>query len=300
MLFDARQFGRSQLRLIRTSRSWIRRFGRLLRGQGARLARAAIEELDYCRTPLGELILRRREVLSLDRAEVFEVKLNGQFLMSSLVNATEIALATIAMDSQTGAACDVLVGGLGLGYTAKTALDSPKVRSVTVIEYLARVIGWHQRGLVPLGSQLVSDPRCRLIHGDFFAAIHSRQTNTFQGEESDATPPLPGRFHAVLVDIDHSPHCLLQPRHAAFYTAAGLKRLTDRLHAGGVFALWSAGPPEESFLTDVRAAFCEVEVHESRFFHPLLNEDDVNYIVVARLDDDQPRRHRLRPREADH
>ena len=60
------------------------------------MARGAFEELDYGMTPLGELILRRREVLSLGRIEVFDVKLNGQFLMSSPVNDAEIALANFA------------------------------------------------------------------------------------------------------------------------------------------------------------------------------------------------------------
>ena len=91
------------------------------------MAMAAFEELDYGLTPLGELILRRREVLSLDRAEVFEVKLDGEFLMSSIVNDAEIALAEFALPLVACDRCDVLVGGLGLGYTAKAALDAEVV-----------------------------------------------------------------------------------------------------------------------------------------------------------------------------
>ncbi len=251
------------------------------------MAQRAIEELDYGMTPLGELILRRREVISLGRAEVFEVKLNGQFLMSSLVNDAEIALANLALTLLAGAACDVLVGGLGLGYTAKAALDSPGVRSVTVIEYLARVIDWHRRGLVPLAGQLTGDPRCSLVQGDFFAAIDSPTTGHVQERQGDDAPPTPSnpnRFHAILLDIDHSPECLLQPSHAAFYTPRGLRRLTDRLHPGGVFALWSAEPPQRAFVDGLESAFLSVQVHESKFYNPLLNEEDVNYIFVARLE----------------
>ena len=241
------------------------------------MAQGAFEELDYGMTPLGELILRRREVLSLGRIEVFEVKLNGQFLMSSLVNDTEIALANFAL----------LIGGLGLGYTAKAALDSRNVRSVTVIEYLARVIEWHRRGLVPLAGQLTDDPRCSLIQGDFFAAIDPPTTGQVQERQGDDALPTPfnsNRFHAILLDIDHSPQCLLQPSHAAFYTPKGLRRLTDRLHPGGVFALWSADPPKRAFVDGLESAFSSVQVHESKFYNPLLNEDDVNYIFVARLE----------------
>ncbi len=233
----------------------------------------SFEELDYRKTVLGELILRRRVVRSLDGAEVFEVKLDGEFLMSSLVNEAEIALATEALETIEHAACDVLVGGLGLGYTARAALDSEKVRSVVVIEYIESVIDWHQRHLVPLGKGLTEDARCRLIEGDFFAAIMS---------SSDDSPVADLRFHAILLDIDHSPECLLQPAHARFYTPEGLGRLADRLHEGGVFAVWSADPPDAGFLGTLRSVFADVWVRECVFHNPLQNADDVNYIFLAK------------------
>lgn len=251
---------------------------------------AAFEELDYGMTPLGELILRRREVLSLGGVEVIEVKLNGEFLMSSLVNDAEIALAEHALPLVTCGECDVLVGGLGLGYTAKAALDSTNVRSVTVIEYLDRVIDWHRRGLVPLAGELTRDIRCSLIHGDFFAAVGSPATDHDRQCKEDGTPQTgigTKRFHAILLDIDHSPQCLLQPAHAAFYTPEGLRRLADRLHPGGVFALWSADSPERVFVDGLESVFASVRVRESKFFNPLLNKEDANYIFIAQLE--QPR-----------
>jgi len=243
------------------------------------MPRPAIEELDYRQTPLGELILRRRRVRSLGDADVYEVKLDGQFLMSSLVNSAEIELATIALAEAPGDQRDVLVGGLGLGHTAGAALDTPHVRSVTVVEYLQPVIDWHERRLVPLGDKLVSDPHCRLIHADFFRFISG---DTSAPAKENSAPDEPDKFHAVLLDIDHSPQALLQPDHAAFYSAEGLARLAGRLHPGGVFALWSADPPEPDFLSDLERVFASVRVHESRFFHVLLNEENVNYIILAR------------------
>ena len=129
----------------------------------------SFEELDYRRTHLGELILRRRRVPSLGDTEVFEVKLDDAFLMSSLFNTGEIALAELGLAGLDPAQLDVVVGGLGLGYTAGAALDQPRVRSVLVIEALAEVIDWHQRGLVPLGLKLTADQRCRLINDDSFS-----------------------------------------------------------------------------------------------------------------------------------
>ncbi len=231
----------------------------------------AYEELDYGMTTIGELVLRRRKVLSLDGVDVFEVRLNGQFLMSSLVNDAEIALARTTLSALDLDACDVLVGGLGLGYTVAAALDFENVRSVTVVEYIDRVIDWHRRELVPLADRLTGDPRCRFIRADFFAAIS--EENSPLGHE---------KYHAILVDIDHSPQALLQPSHAEFYSPEGLTRLGTRLQPEGVFALWSADPPEPPFADVLRGVFAHVEVCECRFHNPLLDEDDVNYIMIAR------------------
>ncbi len=245
---------------------------------------AAFEELDHGMTPLGDLILRRREVLSLDRAEVFEVKLAGELLMSSIVNDAEIALARFALPLVTCDQCDVLVGGLGLGYTAKAALEADNVARVTVIEYLQKVIEWHRDELVPLGRSLTQDARCLLVHGDFFEAVGSpanQDDPTSVSNPEELAGIASNRFHAILLDIDHSPQCLLHAGHAAFYTVEGLKRLADHIHPGGVFALWSADPPEESLTRSLNGAFESVRVRESKFYNPLLGLHDVNYIVLA-------------------
>ena len=118
---------------------------------------------------------------------------------------------------------DVVVGGLGLGYTALAALENAGVRSLIVVDALAEVIEWHEQGLLPLGKQLTGDPRCRLVNGDFFAMAGSAEG--FDAEQ-------PGRrFDAVLVDIDHSPRNLLHPRHAALYEPEGLARLAEHLQS---------------------------------------------------------------------
>jgi spermidine synthase len=233
------------------------------------------EELDYRRTPLGELSLRRRQVLSLGGREVFEVKLGDEFLMSSLFNEGEIALARLGLAGQSAAQLDVVVGGLGLGYTAAAALDFPGVRSVLVIETLAEVIHWHRSGLVPLGEKLTADDRCRLVSGDFFALALSAG----QGFDHDASGR---RFHAILLDVDHSPRNLLHSRHAAFYEPAGLRSLTNYLHPGGAFALWSNDPPDEGFLRALTSAFAAAQAHVVTFHNPLQEREAANTVYVAR------------------
>src|SRR5688572_25941393 len=118
----------------------------------------AFEELDHCHTDLGELVLRRRRPVSLPDQWVYEVKLAGRFLMSSLNTESERELATRALALIPGGELRVLIGGLGLGYTAAAALADPRVAAVDVIERLPEVIAWHRRGLVPLGDALCRDP----------------------------------------------------------------------------------------------------------------------------------------------
>ncbi|MFD1378526.1 polyamine aminopropyltransferase [Fodinicurvata halophila] len=130
------------------------------------------EELDYRPTSIGALSLRRRRELSLG-VDVFEIKLGEEFLMSSLFTASEVALAHLGLGELDTSDARVLVGGLGLGHTAKAVLEHPEVSGLVVVEALEAVIDWHEQGLVPLGPELAADPRCSFHHGDFFALATS-------------------------------------------------------------------------------------------------------------------------------
>ena len=231
-------------------------------------------ELDFRSTPLGDLSLRRRRVGALDDLEVFEVKLGDAFLMSSLFHEVEVALADLGLAALDPGEWDVVVGGLGLGYTAVAALKNPAVRELIVVDALDAVIDWHQRGLVPLGPQLTGDPRCRFVHADFF---------TLAASASGFDPASPGRrFHAILLDIDHSPRNLLHPRHGTFYSPAGLLALAAHLHPNGVFALWSDDPPDDDFLDALRAVFTTAHAHIVTFANPLLDRESASTVYVAR------------------
>lgn len=231
-------------------------------------------ELDFRQTPLGDLSLRRRRVPALDDMEIYEVKLGDAFLMSSLFHVVEVALADIGLAALPPGAWDVVVGGLGLGYTAVAALAHEPVRSLVVVDALDAVIDWHRQGLVPLGTKLTADPRCRFVHGDFFALAAS---------ESGFDPETPARlFHAVLLDIDHSPRNLLHARHGAFYSPDGLRALAAHLHPGGVFAMWSDDPPDADFERTLGAVFESPKTHVVSFHNPLLDRDSASTVYVAR------------------
>ena len=230
-------------------------------------------ELDYRKTPLGELILRRRRIRALDGLEVFEVKLGDAFLMSSLFHEVEVALANLGLAALEAPELDVVVGGLGLGYTAVAALNHPGVRSLLIVEALEPVIDWHRHGLVPLGSQLTADLRCRLVFGDFFTLSSSGQG--FDPENPERL------FHAVMLDIDHSPRNLLHPRHGPFYQVDGLRTLAAQIHPEGIFALWSDDPPDAGFIAALDTVFAATTAHIVRFPNPLLQTESASTVYVA-------------------
>lgn len=221
---------------------------------------------------MGVISLRRRIEPTLN-VEVYEVKLGDEFLMSSLFTVAEVELARLGLARAIDADLDVVVGGLGLGYTAQTVLDDPRVHSLVVVEALEEVISWHQRALLPDTAELASDPRVRLQRGDFFALADS--TEGFDPEQ-------PGRrFHAILLDIDHTPRHVLHPSHSAFYTPAGLRELAGHLHPGGVFALWSDDPPDPDFEAILAEVFDRSEASIVRFPNPLTGGHSTNTVYVA-------------------
>jgi spermidine synthase len=234
------------------------------------------EELDYRDTPIGALSLRRRRELSLG-VDVFEIKLGDEFLMSSLFTASEIALARLGLAGLVGQksnkALDVVVGGLGLGYTAQAVLEHASVASLIVVEALEPVIDWHARGLVPLGPALTADARCRFVLGDFFAKATS---------DAGFDPLAPGRaFDAVLVDIDHSPDALLDAGNAAFYGEAGLARLATHLKPGGVFGLWSNEHADDAFTARLARVFADARAEAVTFHNPLQDRPFTQTVYLA-------------------
>ena len=223
------------------------------------------EELDRQMTAIGEISLRRRLEPTL-LIDVYEVKIGEDGLMSSLITDGEEAVSTLGLAATSNSPLDVVVGGLGLGYTARAALDDPRVRSLRVIDALAPVIDWHRRHLVPLGESLAEDPRCEFVQGNFFDLAAD-------GFDVDA----------VLLDIDHSPRHLLDPANAPFYERDGMARLAGALRPGGVFLLWSNDPPDDAFVAVLEATFDTVAAEVVTFANPLTGGQTSSTIYVATL-----------------
>lgn len=233
------------------------------------------EELDFRQTPLGDLMLRRRKLIGHGGMEIHEVKLGEYFLMSSLFHEAEYQLAKLALAELDGGELDVVVGGLGLGYTAVSALEDPRVSSLVVVEYLSGVIEWHRNGLVPMGAALTGDPRCRLRKADFFA-LSKDTAKSFD-------PDRPGIKHdAVLLDIDHTPTHTLHQTNTRFYTEQGLNELSRHLKPGGVFALWADGKPDHAFTDHLGTVFESARAHTVEFDNPLAGGTSEGAVYVAR------------------
>jgi spermidine synthase len=231
----------------------------------ADMVSSRFEELDWQQTPMGELTLRRRRDPVVD-ADVYEVKLGDEYLMSSLFTLAEEELARLGLEAVVGENLRVLVGGLGLGYTAVTALDDDRVATMTVVDALPAVIDWHERHLLPVSTRLVVDPRTKLVVGDFFAWMRDDPS---------------ARYDAILLDVDHSPRHQLDPSHADLYTVVGLRRLRSHLTERGVFALWSDDPPDEAFMADLNAVFPRARAQPVRFDNPLTGGISSNTVYVA-------------------
>lgn len=155
------------------------------------------EQIDSQPSVLGEITLRRRRIPALGDRDIYEVKLGDEFLMSSMFVDAEVALADQGLNAVDGDQLKVVVGGLGLGYTAEAALKNDRVSEMLVVDALDTVIRWHQQEKVPLGKVLNEDPRSRYVLGSFFDLAVS---------EEGFDPEAPGKlFDAILLDIDHSP-----------------------------------------------------------------------------------------------
>ncbi len=232
------------------------------------------EEIDSQDSDLGVISLRKRRMPVIGDRDIYEVKLGDEFLMSSLFVEAEEALSTLGLAAVQGDNLNVVVGGLGLGYTAVAALKDERIDELLVVDALDTVIEWHENELVPLGKILNADIRNRYVHGSFFDLA----TDPTLGFDPNNKTKL---FDAILLDIDHSPTEFLNSANASFYTTENLSLMADQLKPGGVFAMWSQNLPEASFEALLKTVFERVESHVVSFYNPFQNCESTNSVYVC-------------------
>jgi len=225
-----------------------------------------LEILAYETTPLGDLCLRRRELLSRPGTVITEITLDHELLMSSYVTSSERALAEEALARHTDSDLSVLVGGLGLGYTANEVLKSPRVRRVEVVEFLPEVVGFLRDGLVPLSRELLADPRLVVREGDVYEQLRDLAQECWD---------------VVLIDVDHSPEEHLGTTNESFYSESGLERAKQHLSPGGILAVWSYAE-SSPFVAALRSTFSIVESVPVTVMNDLVDEKQTDWLFIAR------------------
>ena len=214
---------------------------------------------------LGELCLRRRELLGEPGRIVMEVILNGEFLMSSQITLSERALSGRALEMHAGKDLSVLVGGLGLGYTTHELLKSERVAGVEVVEFLPQVMGWLDRGLLPLSADLKSDSRFAVSEGDIYARLLG---------------PPKQKFDLILIDVDHSPEEVLGETSRSFYLEDGLRKAKQQLAPDGILGVWSYAE-STPFAEALRAVFSDVRVEPVKYLNDVTYERVSDWLFFA-------------------
>jgi spermidine synthase len=225
-----------------------------------------LEVLAYGESPIGAICLRRRELLSRPGTIITEITVDHMLLMSSYHTDSEKALASRALERHGGTqGLSVMVGGLGLGYTAQEVLRSNAVTRVDVIEFLPQVIGWMKNGLVPLSEELGSDPRMAVHEGDVYGMLAAEAQSLYD---------------LILIDVDHSPDETLADANAFFYTQEGLECAKAHLRPGGLLGVWSYAD-SSPFATALRAVFPHGEIEPVTFDNELTGEHETNWLFLA-------------------
>lgn len=192
------------------------------------------EVLERVAGECGELVLRRS-------GADLEVIANGMFLMDTRNGESERLMVTVAADCSPKP-LKILIGGLGVGFSLRAALDHPLVAEVVVVEREAAVIEWNRTGpLREVHADALADERVRVVRADLPSWL--RRT-----EE---------RFDALCLDIDNGPEWTVTAGNDAMYASGGLGLLADHLTTGGALAVWSAGDSAE-FTATLRDRFNEV------------------------------------------
>ena len=178
-------------------------------------------ELDSAATPDGQTLRLKR------RGTEYSIMLGTNELMNSRLSGSEEALAQLSIARLKAAAPNILVGGLGMGFTLRAALAAlgPNAQ-VTVAELIPAVVGWARGPMAEVFAGCLEDARVTVRDADVAALIG----------------PAGSIWDAILLDVDNGPDGLTVDTNDGLYSLAGLHKAREALRPGGVLAVWSSGP----------------------------------------------------------
>ena len=190
----------------------------------------------------GELVLRERR--EPEGPAILELRANGVFVMDSAEFSSEQALASAAL-AQVAEPRQVLVGGLGLGFTMHEVLADPRVERCSVVEIEEALVGWMRDGTIPHGPSMLADERVHVVVADVAVALE---------EAGDAS------YDLVLLDVDNGPGYLVHEGNADLYREPFLTTARRVLRPGGALAVWSADEAPD-LRAALAAVFGDAEAH---------------------------------------
>ena len=170
------------------------------------------------------------EVILLVRDREYSIRTAGTELMNSRIHGSEDALAELAL-AKLGQKFNwqVLVGGLGMGYTLAAALEqSGPDAQIFVAELIPAVVEWNRQHLGHLAGNPLNDPRTRVVQEDVVITINKKKSV----------------WDAILLDVDNGPAGLTRKENDRLYGKSGLKACFEGLKPGGALAVWSSGVDE--------------------------------------------------------
>lgn len=176
------------------------------------------------------------------RGDEYVLRMRGAELMNSRSHQSEELLATLACAGLPSEA-HVLIGGLGMGFTTRAALDTVSSNaSIVIAELLPEVVAWNRGPLAHLAAHPLDDPRVSVRVADVAAVMGERT------------------YHAILLDVDNGPDAFTAPNNAKLYGVRGLERARRALVPGGTLGVWSVAD-DKGFAGRLRAVGFTVELH---------------------------------------
>lgn len=198
--------------------------------------------IDTAKMPGGSDELRLKQ-----RGAEFSIMLGTNELMNSRLSGSEEALARLACDKiRDQAKPKILIGGLGMGFTLRAALNELGANAgIVVAELVPAVIAWARGPMAEVFGTSLHDPRVTILETDVGAAVRSRKA----------------AYDAILLDVDNGPEALTRPANDDIYSPSGLNAAMAALRPGGVLAVWSSGPDSQFTRRLQQAGFAAEQVN---------------------------------------
>jgi spermidine synthase len=219
-------------------------------------------EVARAETERGELVLRERRPVDGGPTSL-ELRANGVFVMDTVEVSTERAMAQAAL-ALVEDPKEVVIGGLGLGYTMHEVLADSRVERCAVVEIEPALVDWMRAGLVPDGPTLLADERLTVVVADIVVALREAREVSYD---------------LVLLDVDNGPGYLVHAANAALYEPPALTDARRVLRPGGALVVWSADESDE-LEESLRSVFGNVAAERQEV---KLQDRDEHYVLyVAR------------------